>query len=268
MTTAETKGPVISPLVPSYSRGRLGGLGNLLRKELGQWWGTRMWWIQMVIWIVILNGITTFIMLDTSMADDARVNEAVQTFLLVGATAVAIGVVLAVQGAIVGEKELGTAAWVISKPASRASFVLAKLISYAAGFLVAAVLVPAVIFVIEASVLLPLPISYGSFALGIGIVALSMFFYLALTIALGTRFSSRGPITGIGIALVLMGMFFKGMVPMPVVLVTPWLLGDAASTIAIGNALDPSWIIPLVVTPLLTVLLVFAAMRRFEKEEF
>ena len=38
-----------------------------------------------------------------------------------------IAVVAKTQGAIIGEKQLGTAAWVLSKPASRRAFVLAKL---------------------------------------------------------------------------------------------------------------------------------------------
>ena len=64
-----------------------------------------------------------------------------------GATAIGIGVIVTVQGAIVGEKELGTAAWVISKPVSRASFIVAKLVGHGVGFLVTALVVPAVVFV-------------------------------------------------------------------------------------------------------------------------
>jgi hypothetical protein len=29
--------------VPVRENTRLGGFGNMLRKELGQWWGTRTW---------------------------------------------------------------------------------------------------------------------------------------------------------------------------------------------------------------------------------
>ncbi len=31
------------------------GLGNLLRKENGEWWKTRRWWVQLLIWMLIIN---------------------------------------------------------------------------------------------------------------------------------------------------------------------------------------------------------------------
>jgi ABC-type transport system involved in multi-copper enzyme maturation permease subunit len=40
-----------------------------------------------------------------------------------------IGVAVLAQGAIVGEKQSGTAAWVLSKPVSRSAFILAKLLT-------------------------------------------------------------------------------------------------------------------------------------------
>ena len=32
-------------LRPVAAGGWRGGFSNLLRKELGQWWGTKMWWV-------------------------------------------------------------------------------------------------------------------------------------------------------------------------------------------------------------------------------
>ena len=40
-------------LIPTRERKWLGGLGNMLRKELGQWWGTRTWWVQVLIQVSI-----------------------------------------------------------------------------------------------------------------------------------------------------------------------------------------------------------------------
>lgn len=268
MTPTTSAARVEDTLVPVVPTGWRGGMVNLVRKELGQWWGTRLWWIQLLLWMVILNGVTTVIMLDSEIDAAARFDEALQTFMLVGATAIGIGVVLTAQGAIVGEKELGTAAWVISKPVSRASFVLAKLIAYTVGFVVTALIVPAVIFVIEAAVLLSLPVSYGSFAVGLGVLALAVFFYIALTLALGTLFASRGPVAGIGIALLLVGLFFNGMLPQPVVLVMPWLLGDIASAAALGSTLPSNWLVPVIATAVASIVLVFVAVRRFGREEF
>ncbi len=77
----------------------------------------------------------------------------VQVLFQVGTLATAIGVVTTAQGAIVREKQLGTAAWVLSKPASRSAFVLAKFVAYALAFVSLAVLLPGAIFYAESQLL-------------------------------------------------------------------------------------------------------------------
>jgi ABC-2 type transport system permease protein len=260
MTTTEQ-------LVPARMAGWRSGLGILLRKELHQWWGTRLWWLQLGTWVVILNGITVGVLMDAG-TPAARLEEAVQTFFLVGAFAIGVGAVLTAQGAVVAEKELGTAAWVMSKPASRPAFVLAKLGALAAGFLVTAILVPSVVFVAEVGLGLPVPLDLAGFTLGAAVVAVAVLYYLALTLALGTMFSGRGPVAGIGMGFLLFGMFGKGMLPPVVVLATPWTLGDVASATALGDALTFEPLIPIAFTLTWTVVLVGLAIRRFGREEF
>jgi ABC-2 type transport system permease protein len=227
-----------------------------------------MWWVQLLLWLVLLNGTTTLVMLDSGMAPDALVEEVVQTFLLVGATAIGIGVVLTTQSAVVGEKELGTAAWVMSKPVSRTSFVLAKLIAHSVGFFVTAVVIPSIVFAVEARFLLPVPLDYGRFSLAVAVLALSVLFYVVLTIALGCTFKGRGPVAGIGIGLILVGQFFKGMLPLPMVLITPWLLGDVAGSFALASRPDFNRMIPIAATAAATFVFVCLAMWRFGREEF
>jgi ABC-2 type transport system permease protein len=53
------------------------------------------------------------------------------------------------QGAIVREKQLGTAAWALSKPVARSAFGLAKLVAYAVGFVRLATLAPSATFYAE-----------------------------------------------------------------------------------------------------------------------
>jgi len=268
MTSITTAATAESPLVPVHATGWRGGLANLVRKELGQWWATRMWWVQTLIWVVLLNGVATVIMLQAGMPPEELVTEAVQTFLLMGAMTIGIGVVLTIQGAVVGEKELGTAAWVMSKPASRASFVVAKLIGYSVGFLATALLIPSLIFVVQAQLMLPVSLDYGQFALAVAIVALSVLFYVVLTIALGCMFKGRGPVAGLGIGLVLVGQFFKGMIPLPLVMATPWLLGDVATSYALASPPEFNRVVPIIVTAAAAVALVCVAIWRFNREEF
>jgi ABC-2 type transport system permease protein len=269
MTPPTTAPPERQLLIPVEAKGWRGGLRNLVRKELGQWWTTRRWWIQTLLWVLLLNGITTVVMLDTAgMAPDEVVQEAMQTFLLAAALTVGIGVVLGIQGSVVGEKELGTAAWVMSKPASRASFVLAKLIAHSVGFLTTAILIPSIVFLVEARYLLTAPIDYASFGIAVAVLALSVVFYVILTIALGTMFKGRGPIAGIGVGFILAGQFFKGMFPLSLVMATPWLLGDVAFSFAIGTQPDFNRTTPIIATVIASVVLAGLALWRFEREEF
>ncbi len=41
---------------PVNESGWRAGFGNLLRKESGDWWSTRRWWSQALIWGAVING--------------------------------------------------------------------------------------------------------------------------------------------------------------------------------------------------------------------
>jgi len=255
-------------LLPVRDGRWLGGFGNMLGKELGQWWRTGIWWIQTLIWVFILNGVSTVVALTESGAPQERLQEVVLTFLPMCVGAVAIGAVITVQGAVVGEKQLGTAAWVISKPASRAAFILAKVVAYALGFWITAIIIPSSIFIIEMQQLIPAPLTLNSFLAGVAVAALSQLFYIALTLMLGTFFSSRGPIAGIGIGLIMTGLLLKSFIPLQVMIFTPWPLQDLSGAIALGMPLPSVWFVPILATSFWIVLMTVMALWRFGREEF
>ncbi len=255
-------------LLPVSQRAWLGGFGNMLAKELGQWWKTKLWWVQTLIWVLLLNGVSTIVALTGSGTPQEVLQELVQTFLPMCVVTVGIGTVITAQGAIVGEKELGTAAWVMSKPASRAAFILAKIVAYTFGFWVTAIIIPATIFFVEMRQLIAAPLDLQPFLGGIAVAALSQLFYLTLTIMLGTLFSSRGPIAGIGIAFIMTGTLLKGMIPLSVSIFTPWLFWDLSSAIALKMPLPSVWFVPIVATSVWIVVMTAVALWRFEREEF
>jgi len=180
------------PLQPITARGWRRGFANLLRKELGQWWSTRRWWVQLLIWLLLLNGITTFMMLEDPAAIGftplEQAQEIVSTFFLMGAVVTAIGVITTLQGAIVGERQLGTAAWVMPKPAARPAFLLAKAVAHTIGFAVTAAVIPAIVFYIEAQLVLSMSLAPAQYLAGVALLVLGQLFYLALTLLLGTTF--------------------------------------------------------------------------------
>lgn len=244
------------------------GFGNLLTKELSQWWRTNLWWVQIIIWVFILDGVSTIVALSEPLQGMSLLQEVVQTFLPMSVGAVAIGTVITVQGAIVGEKQLGTAAWVMSKPASRAAFILSKALAYALGFMITAVFVPALIFVIMVRLVVPEPLPIMPFLFGVGVAIVSLLFYVTLTLMLGTIFNSRGPIAGIGIAFIMTGLLLKGFVPLQVLLFTPWLLPDLSGALALQMPLPDGWFIALLASGFYIVLFTAVALWRFSREEF
>src|SRR5690606_19902225 len=139
-----------TPLQVVAAGGWLGGSGNLLRKELGQWWGTKLWWVQLIIWLALLSGISALVIFETGRSAEAMpmepLQQGIEVFLELRARAIAIGIMTTVQGAIVAEKQMGTAACVMSKPTSRPALILAKLVALVVGFGVTAVIVPGIIF--------------------------------------------------------------------------------------------------------------------------
>ena len=255
-------------LIPVREHTRMGGFGNMFRKELGQWWGTRTWWVQILIWVLTLNGISTIVALTEAGSPAEVLQEVMQTFLPMSIGAIGIGTIVTVQGAIVGEKQLGTAAWVMSKPASRSAFILAKTLAYAIGYWVTAIIIPSSVFFITMGQLIPEPLPLMPFLAGVSLVALGQLFYLSLTLMLGTFFSGRGPIAGIGIGFILTGMLLKGFIPMQVLIVTPWVLQDVASGLALGTSLPAVWTIPIIATAIWIIVMTAIGLWRFNREEF
>jgi ABC-2 type transport system permease protein len=249
-------------------RGWSRGFANLLRKEFSLWWRTRKWLVHLLIWLVLLNGFALVVVLSEQNPAAQNLRETLEVFFMVGAFATGVGIVTTAQGAIVAEKQLGTAAWVMSKPASRPAFVLAKFVAYALSFVGLAVALPGAIFYAQSLALLGQAPAAAAFLAGLGVAALQVLFYLALTLMLGTLFSQRGPVTGISIGFLLSGTLLPGFLPEFVTMSFPWNLSRIAVGLAQGSPLPPTWPMPVVATALGTIVFVGVALWRFEREEF
>ncbi|NKQ37819.1 MAG: ABC transporter permease subunit [Chloroflexi bacterium] len=119
------------------------GFGNLLRKELGGFWRTRSWMIHLLLYLLLVNGLIAFDAWDTKQAGGAS-SEVFVSFFAFHALFVMAGVIISAQGSIVGERQDGTAAWILSKPVSRGAFLLSKLTALGGSFFIVGVLVPVI----------------------------------------------------------------------------------------------------------------------------
>jgi ABC-2 type transport system permease protein len=261
-----------SALQAVVERGWRSGMANTLRKELGAWWKTRKWWVQSLVWLLVING---FIALpvwaerQTRLGGVMAARECFGIFLRIFGPFAAIGVAILVQGAIVGEKRSGTAAWMFSNPVSRSSFILSKLIANAIGILAIVVALQGTAGYLQISIRTGVFLPVIPFMAAMGLQALSLLFYLALALMLGAFFSIRGPVIGITIAFIiaqdLISQLLASRVPW-LVWLFPHKLGEMSVVVAAGQPL-PS-VIPIVATVVFSSLFVVAAIWRFGREEF
>lgn len=252
------------------------GLQNLLRGELGSWFGRRRWLTNSLVWIALVDAILLIVIIQTRSSPDfdmaAEGLDLLTLYTIFGGMFVAVGVIIAMQGAVVGEKNNGTAAWILSKPVSRPAFVLSKALGNAAGLLFTAVFVPGVIayflysLLLYAEMLPPL-----DFLAGMLILGLNALFWMAFTLMLGTFTNSWAPVIGIPIALLFGQQFFVGSLPQSIY-VLPWILSSPVGNVnsvsgdLILGQTPFSWL-PVISTAVLTVVFLAVGVWRFRREE-
>ena len=252
-------------------RGWSRGLNTMLRSGLARWFKTRMWWIQCLIWGSLVCSILATIAFNPQPPPPA---DLYMIFMVFVGLFPAVGVVIIMQDALVGEKREGTAAWVLSKPLTRPALVLSKVIANSLGILATMVIVPFILGVTIITIVTKSTLNPLGYLEAIGVIFISDFFFLALTLMLGTFFDNRGPVIGIPLGILFMQQNLIGFLP-ALRYVLPWNL-----VIPIGNT-DPLAISFLLKTPLpqdqlimLTVivvesiLFVLIGLWRFNREEF
>jgi len=266
MTTAN------NTLLPVAERGWRRGFGNLFRSENSLRWGKYRWIVSALIWLAILNG---FIFLVAyGEADDGRSTpaeiaaECIAIFMTFGTIATAVGVVTGVQGVIIREKQLGTAAWVLSKPVSRSAFVLAKMLSHSLAYLTLPLILTSLVFYGQSQMLWNQTPAFSPFVAGWLVMVLNMLFYVSFTLMLGTLFNARGPVSAIGLGFLFGGQIFPNFLPQLVTLLFPWKLSELAPALALEQPLPMGWLIPIIATAVWTVVFIAVALWRFDREEF
>ena len=277
------------------NQGRLQGFANLLRNENRLWWRTSRWWVQTLIWLAIANGILFMVIgiapkMENPPGQDAKAQAAqasahpeqaqeslavlgLTVFMKMAGIAIGIGVVVLAQDTLIGEKQSGTAAWVLSKPASRSAFILSKVISYFFGILVTMVIVQGgiaylLITLVTGKVLPILP-----FAGALGLLFLSLLYWLTLAAMLSALSNMRGLVIGVPLFLLLGFTLFVEAVPWTADFM-PWGLTAAVSASRPAMALSlvlgqpiPS-VTPLIATVIGCLVFTLVAIWRFQKEEF
>ena len=250
-------------------RGWQRGLRNLLNAEFGGWWKTSSWWVQSIIWIGVINMAIASVL----WGESGNAQTGIALYALFSCLFPTIAIIIILQDAIIGEKELGTAAWVLSKPVSRTAFVVAKLVAHSVGVLVTMTLLPGVVAYIQISLAGGSWLSPLNFLGGMAVIWLYQLFFLTLTLMLGVLYDHRAAVIGIPLALAFGSQLLVGVLPV-LNFVLPWRLavGVENETMAVIESiilgLPPfSWLPVLFVTGFV-VLFTAVAIQRFQREEF
>jgi ABC-2 type transport system permease protein len=250
-------------------RGWRRGLGNLMRAGYNSWWKTRTWWVHALVWTAMINFVLAGVLWSGEQVGDV---DAVSIYCIFAGLFPTVAVIILMQSAIVGEKQAGTAAWVLSKPVSRVAYILSKLVPNALGIGVTMALFPAIGAFIQFK-LARLDVALGNFMLGWLVLVLHLAFFLALTVMLGTLFNRRGAVIGISLGLLFGQQYLIGMLPF-LAYVLPWSLvmpindnlsSAIAPTLMVGQ--KPDLISPAVAVLLAIAAFVAVAIAKFEQQE-
>lgn len=174
---------------------------------------------------------------------------------------VVFALIIALGGAISGEKRVGTSIMVLTKPVSRAGFVLAKFVSTAI-LLVAAT---ALTMLITWGLTL---IWFPDAPFGPLVAATAAWLLFALLLVAVVMLGSAAVDSGAGAAGIGLGFFFLLMLSGvwgPMLRWTP--AGMAGAPAALGADLEVEVLWPAVTTAILTAVLVWAAVKVFERRE-
>ncbi len=261
------------------------GFANLLRKELWEWWGTRTWLVQIIIWGLILNGLLgAFLWMPASASSDTDTEEsaaaseasdpiveALEVFFIIAGMAIPVGVTIISQGLFMDEKRSGTLEWVLSKPVSRTAVILSKLIATAIGVIVIMVAFQGAIAYLQLSAK-GASLSLPHFIAALALLALSTLFYLTLVLLLGVVSKGRGWVIGLPMLLIFGYQFILGLAPW-LAEITPWGLvmpGLAAQPLTVQLATQQPLTsgLPILMTIGWCVLFTVLAVWRFNKLEF
>ena len=261
-----------SDFQPVRESGWLSGLPNMLRKENGNWWNTRRWLIQSVVWTLLLNGLHMMVLYLSGQESSIPMRDSFASlpifFTLMGAMT-PFGVMILTQGAIVEEKKSGTAEWVLSAPLSREAFVFSKLVVNMLWIFGVLVLLQGVVYEFVLMAFGMDIISVGSLMQGLLLHGFHLLFWLTLTLMLGTFFKGRGAVIGIPVLLLAFQDLIAdlGRIYLPgLKLWLPGRITEIAAQTTLGGPV--SSIVPLLAIGLQIVIFTIVAFWRFKREEF
>ena len=253
------------------------GLGNLLQGEYSSWFKSSRWWKHIMLWFSIMNVMMVIMIIASGEAAKAGEDGPPILFMygIFGGMFVAFGVMIIMQRVLVGEKQSGTAAWVLSKPVTRTAFVVSRLVVNSIAILLTAVIVPGVILYLTLGLFSEFGwLSPFGFLAALLMTALHTFYWIALVLMMGTLTESSSIVIAVPMALFFLFWMGADMIP-GLVYLSPLLLTFSPApeqmaplTVSFMTGEPVSSWLPLISTVVSCVIFIAVAIWRFNRQEF
>jgi len=250
------------------------GLGNLLQGEYSSWFKSSRWWKHLLMWLAIIN-VMMAIMVIASAKEGGDGPPVLFMYGIFGGMFVAFGVMIIMQRVLVGEKQQGTAACVLSKPVARTAFVVSRLVVNSIAILLTSVIVPGVILYLTLGLFSDIGwLSPIGFAAALLMVSIHTFFWIAFVLMMGTLLESSGGVIGVSMVVFFAFWYGPALIP-PLIYISPLLLifspapdqlNSLAGSFMTGEPVF-SWL-PLIATVIFCVIFIAVAIWRFNRQEF
>lgn len=184
-------------------------------------------------------------------------------FALAGSFYLPFGILILTHDSVIRERELGTMAWILSKPLSRFSFALSKVLANTIGVMALMVLVPGVVFYGMVSIYNGSFINAMNYFGALGLLGLLGLFFICLVFALGTVTRSRYAVLGVTAFYIMVGL--ANQLP-DITKFTTWKLTDTMAELAAFGQLPSSWV-QVIATAVWVLVLLAVAFFQIEKIE-
>ncbi len=225
------------------------GFNNLFQTELSRWFKKKVFLTRLLLWSGFSNGMAILIWLQ---ATNVR-TEAILVFGIFAGLTSSIGITIVMQESIVGEFKSGVTSWILSKPITRDSYILAKWLGNSIGAVISMIIAPTCIFYVLYFLFTGEVLNLGLFFAVVAVLSLNMLFFLSFTLFMGSFQRNSSLVIGVPIGFYITQQILVNFSSFLVEIV-PWgltnPLGDGTPSIVVSLLINikPFSILPLIVT--------------------
>lgn len=244
------------------------GFTNLFRAELSRWFKKKVFLVRLLLWCGFSNGMAILIWLQAPNVG----TEPIFVFGIFAGLTSSIGITIIMQESIVGEIKSGAASWILSKPISRKSYILAKWVGNSIGAIISMILAPTFIFYVLYFLFTGEILNLEMFLPVIAVLSLNMLFFLTFTLLMGSFQRNSSLVIGVPIAFYVLQQisfnFTNSLIDIvPWGLTNPLSDGTPSIVVSLMLGIQPFSLLPIIVTSLYVIFFLILTIVNMQKQD-